>query len=307
MTGSVLGEVTAPIGTWSVVQDGGAAGTPWGRITWNTEPQGSVPAGTGITVQARTADTEAGLAGATFTPVGNGTPFVGAGRYIEVRATLTASPAGASPVLSDLRIEALDRNGVFSCTATAVRIAVVSLGVANPADVPCVDDDELLATVNQNAGLVTVRAQVVEARTNLTPDNISSVLPAAGDSGAASARINSTRITVGLLVTIELGLIQSSAAATCTPGPGGLTPTFTSSSSIASLRVNGVSISVGSAPLTIPLVVGSLRLNSTVTTGTSVTRHAVILDTIATDVVLAEAKANVESAPGSPGGHPCQA
>jgi streptogramin lyase len=307
MTGSVLGEVTAPVGTWSVVQDGGVAGTPWGKVTWNTEAQGSVPAGTSITVEARTADTEAALASAAFTAVGNGAPFVGAGRYIEVRATLTASPNGASPVLSDLRIQALERKGVFSCTATALNIAGIKAGAANPADVPCADDHKVVASVNLTSGLVNVRAQAIGGHTDLTPDNAANVLPAAGDSGSASARIDSTRITVGLLTTIELGLIQSSATARCTAGPGGLRPTFTSSSSIASLRINGVPVAVGSAPLTIPiLLVGSLRLNGTTVTGTSVTRHAFILDTAAVDVVLAESKANIESAPGAPGGTPCQ-
>jgi hypothetical protein len=101
-------------------------------------------------------------------------------------------------------------------------------------------------------------------------------------------------------------VVTSTATATCTAGPGGLTPVFTGSSHIASLKINGVPTTVGSAPLTIPLVVGSLRLNSTVTTATSVTQQAVVLDTAVTDVVIGEAKANVESSPGSPGGNPCR-
>ncbi len=109
MTGSVLGDITAPQGIWSVVQDGGTAGTPWGKVTWNTEPEGSVPPGTGITVEARTAESEAGLAAQTFQTVPNGSTFSLTGRYIEVRATLTASPAGDSPVLSDVRVQVANR------------------------------------------------------------------------------------------------------------------------------------------------------------------------------------------------------
>lgn len=105
MTGAVLGEITAPQGTWSVVQDGGTAGTNWGKVTWNTEAEGSVPPGTSITVEARVSDTEAGLAGESFVPVGSGAQFSLNGRYIEVRATLKAAGDGTSPVLSDLRIE----------------------------------------------------------------------------------------------------------------------------------------------------------------------------------------------------------
>lgn len=105
MTGSVLGEITAPQGTWSVVQDGGAAGTNWGTVTWNTEAQGSEPAGTSIAFEARTADVEADLAAQAWTAVGNGVAFSLTGRYIEVRGTLKANPSGESPVLSDVRIE----------------------------------------------------------------------------------------------------------------------------------------------------------------------------------------------------------
>jgi hypothetical protein len=304
MTGSVLGEVTAPVGTWSVVQDGGAAGQTWGRITWNTEAQGSVPPGTSITVEARASDTEAGLAGESFVPVGNGSLFSLTGRYIEARATLRASPSGTSPVLSDLRIRTAERTGVFSCQATALNLAGIVVARANPPDVPCVDDHANVADVNLNAGILTVRANVLDARTDQTPDSLPGSPPTALDNATSTARINSTRITA-TLVTVELGLISSTATARCVAGPGGLHPEFTGSSTVASLRINGVTIAVGSAPLTIPLVIGSLRLNSTTTTATSVTQRAVVLDTLLTDVVLGEAKANVEGTPASPGGNPC--
>ncbi|WP_433272852.1 hypothetical protein ACQPZF_17500 [Actinosynnema sp. CS-041913] len=304
MTGSVLGEITAPVGTWSVVQDGGVAGQTWGTVTWNTEAQGSVPPGTSITVEARTADTEAGLTG-PFTPVSNGVEFARTGRYIEVRATLTASPSGASPVLSDLRIKTSERTGVFSCQATALNLAGIIAARANPPDVPCADDYENVANVNLSAGILAVRAEALTARTDQTPDDLLANPPAAGDSAVSSARVERTRIS-SLLVTIEVGVIRSDASATCAPGPGGLTPQFAGSSQIASLRINGVSVAVGSAPLTIPLVIGSLRLNSTTTTATSVTQQALVLDTLLTDVVLGEAKANVEALPGEVGGTPCR-
>jgi streptogramin lyase len=309
MTGSVLGEITAPQGTWSVVQDGGVAGQTWGKITWNTETQGSVPPGTSITVEARTSDTEAGLTSQPFAAVGNGTQFSLTGRYIEARTVLKASPSGASPVLSDLRIQTSDRTGVFSCQATVLKLAGLIATQANPADVPCVDDHENLANVQLSAGIVTVRLNALDARTDQTPDNLTASPPAAGDNSTAEARVESSRITAGALlplVTIELGVIRSTATATCVTGPGGLAPALTGSSSIASLKINGITIVVGSAPLTIPLVVGSLRLNSTVTTPTSVLQQAVVLDTPLTDVVIGEAKANVEAITGNPGGTPCR-
>ncbi|HVK26650.1 MAG TPA: hypothetical protein VM677_35320 [Actinokineospora sp.] len=304
MTGSVLGEITAPVGTWSVVQDGGVAGQTWGKITWNTEAQGSVPAGTSITVEARASDTEAGLAGETFVPVANATTFALAGRYIEARATLRANAAGDSPVLSDLRIQTSQRTGVFSCRARALNVAGIILAEANPPDVPCADDSKTVANVNLNAGILNIRANAVHGSTNLTPDNQLQP-PMAGDTAAAHAQVDSTKIG-SLLVSIELGVITSDAAVTCVAGPGGLQPQFSGSSHIASLKINGVSITVGSAPLTIPLLIGSLKLNSTVVSGNTVTQQAVVLDTILADVVIAESKANFEGKPESPGGNPCQ-
>ncbi|WP_436494230.1 hypothetical protein [Actinokineospora sp. HUAS TT18] len=304
MTGSVLGEITAPVGTWSVVQDGGVAGQTWGKVTWNTEPQGSVPPGTSITVEARTSDTEAGLAGETFVPVSNATTFALTGRYIEVRATLRANGAGDSPVLSDLRIQTSQRTGVFSCRARALNVAGIILGEANPPDVPCVDDSETVANVNLNAGILNVRANAVHGSTNLTPDNQQQP-PMVNDNATAHAQVDSTRIG-SLLVSIELGVITADASVTCVNGPNGLQPQLSGSSHIASLKINGVSVTVGSAPLTIPLVIGSLKLNSTVVSGNTVTQQAVVLDTLLTDVVIAEAKANFEGKPGTPNGNPCQ-
>jgi len=96
---------TSPQGFWTVIQDSETPGFQWGRITWNTEAEGSEPPGTEIVVEARTADTEAGLGGEIFQLVSNGALFSLPGRFIEVRATLKASPEGVSPVLSDLRIQ----------------------------------------------------------------------------------------------------------------------------------------------------------------------------------------------------------
>jgi hypothetical protein len=292
MTGSVLGEITAPIGTWTVVQDGGVAGRPWGKVTWNTEAQGSVPAGTSITVEARAADTEAGLPGEAYQEVTNGAAFSMTGRYIEVRATLKASPNGTSPILSDLRIESLVRQGGFSCQATALNLAGIIVARANPPDVPCADDQETTAQVNLGSGILNVRASLLEASTSLTPDDLILNPPQDGDNATAFARVDWTRITA-TLVTIEIGVVSANAKVTCVGG----SPVFESSSLITNLRINGVNINVGSGPLTIPLVIGSLRLNSTTQTATSITRQAVVLDTLLTDVVIAEAKVNIEQSP----------
>jgi sugar lactone lactonase YvrE len=91
-------------GTWTVVRDAGVEGQLWPGISWNTEAQGSEPEGTLIRIEARAADTRAGLGGVSFQDVTNGGLLGLIGRFIEVRVTLRAS-GGVSPVLSDICIE----------------------------------------------------------------------------------------------------------------------------------------------------------------------------------------------------------
>ena len=108
MTGMVAVGTTSRQGIWTVVEDGGEAGAAWETITWNAEPEGSVPAGASLLVQARAADTQAGLAGAAFVPVVNAAALSLTGQFLEVQVTLKAGDGGASPVLSDLTIELAD-------------------------------------------------------------------------------------------------------------------------------------------------------------------------------------------------------
>jgi hypothetical protein len=95
--------VTNPTGTWTVVFDGGAAGTAWGTINWTD----AVPAGSAVQVQARTADTEAGLPVAAYQPVSKGVQFAASGRYIQIQTRLNANTDNDSPILFDLTVNSL--------------------------------------------------------------------------------------------------------------------------------------------------------------------------------------------------------
>ncbi|MEV0130134.1 hypothetical protein AB0H83_16955 [Dactylosporangium sp. NPDC050688] len=154
---------------------------------------------------------------------------------------------------------------------------------------------------------IKVESKTLDATTALTPDNLNTT-PAAGDNGTATARVEQVKITVGGIapVTIELGVVQATAKATCATGPGGLAPVLTGASGISYLKINGISVTVGSAPLTVPLVVGALKLNATTTTPTSVTQQAVVLDTLLTDVVISEAHADIHGSTANPTGNPCR-
>ena len=99
-SGFATANITAQTGTWTVVQDGGAAGAPWGTVSWNA----TVPTGASVAVKVRTADTVAGLQAQSFTDVGNGASFNSTGKYLEAQVRLTANAQGQSPVVQDVTI-----------------------------------------------------------------------------------------------------------------------------------------------------------------------------------------------------------
>ena len=99
-TGLVSRNVTTPTGTWTVIFDGGAAGTAWDKISWTS----LVPTGTGVIVSARSANTQAGLPALSYLPTGNGAALPLTGRFIQIQTRLNGNNADVSPVLFDLTV-----------------------------------------------------------------------------------------------------------------------------------------------------------------------------------------------------------
>jgi len=170
MTGQQLFSGTAPQGSWTVVQDGGAPGTEWGKVTWNTEPEGIVPGDSSITVEARAADSEAALGSQVYAPVSSNTTFTQTGQFIQVRVTMKPSTDDESPVLSDITIETANEPPVFDhpptpeCGSTIDANSGDTVGFTVQASDPNADQS------------VTLSASGVPAGASLTP-----ALPAAGN------------------------------------------------------------------------------------------------------------------------------
>lgn len=102
-TGYSLRGITQNTGSWTVIYDGGIAGTNWGKASWTSEE----PAGTMVVVKVRSADEKDALSSQPWLNVENNTYFGPVtGRYIELRARLTTT-SEVSPVLYDLTIEPL--------------------------------------------------------------------------------------------------------------------------------------------------------------------------------------------------------
>jgi Dockerin type I domain len=127
---------TSPTGTWTVVFDGGAAATPWGKINWNDV----VPAGSSVQVQARAADVEANLGSQTYQTVSKGATFNAAGRFIQVLTRLNASLTNDSPIVQDLtitsKITACDVNGDGAIDSADILLVRAGIGQTPTANDP---------------------------------------------------------------------------------------------------------------------------------------------------------------------------
>jgi hypothetical protein len=221
-----------------------------------------------------------------------------------------SSPSGA-PIVHGTGFATIhddDRNGGFACTATAFNKNGSTVAVANPANVPCVDDSKTVADASFTVGLIDIKIGGLTATTDQTPDDLS-LPPADRDAAVSTAKVEYIAISKpGLKV--ELGLTQSQASVTCielaTRTGLVLMPEYAGRSNIASLTINGWTVHPGSAPQTIPLAIGTLRLNSKQISSGQVVQQAVALDTVYGSMVIAEAKADVHGTPFHPNGNPCQ-
>jgi sugar lactone lactonase YvrE len=233
MTGFIARNITAPQGTWTVQEDSGGAGTIWTRISWNGEPQGAVPAGTLIKVEARAAETAAGLGAEAYVEVTSGADLAGAliGRHIEVRATLRNNTPQVvqTPVLSDLTIEGRSPNTppVAQCADRSVCTSDgLCTGVADVNNGSFDPDGDLLTLVYNPAspyplGVTTVALSVSDGKETA--------------SCSASATVNDCQppaISCPPVQTVECSNGGGSAtiAATATDNCGAATATCTPSS-----------------------------------------------------------------------------
>jgi hypothetical protein len=104
-TGLAALTVTTPTGFWTVVKDGGSAGTDWTSVSWTD----SVPAGATLEVRVRAADNAGDLQFQTFQLVSNGGDPNLMGQYIEIQVKFVANSNGDSPILYDLTVTSADQ------------------------------------------------------------------------------------------------------------------------------------------------------------------------------------------------------
>jgi len=148
-------QLSNPNGTFVGILDAGAPGAPWDRVSWNNEPEGAEPAGTSISLEARAADNIVDLPLNPYMPLTNGTPGLGkVGQYLQVKATLTPTDQGVSPVLADIVASTLedapscDQDGDEDVDRNDIRIITLARNTQVPPGDPRDIDQSGIVDVN---------------------------------------------------------------------------------------------------------------------------------------------------------------
>ena len=100
MTGIIARSITTKTGTWTVIDDSGAPGTPWETVSWH----GETPPGTSVTVRVRSS--EDGKSWSAWEAAENDVPLTATpdGRLLQIEVTLKNLYGDVSPVLYDLTV-----------------------------------------------------------------------------------------------------------------------------------------------------------------------------------------------------------
>jgi len=207
--------------------------------------------------------------------------------------SVTATDNDGASTTKKVTYKVVAVNGVCKGQVLGLPLGI-NLGVANAPTNPCATQTSSLLDVNEVIGGVnllpilnnTVTATAVQAHA------IKGVGSAAADETVASAGVRIPSLALTIAVT-GVHTDASSKLTSCS-APAQLS----GSSTIASLKINGLNITVGDQPLTIPLVVGNLYLNQKVVSGNTITRRALFLDLPGTalDVVIGESTAGATCA-----------
>ena len=200
----------------------------------------------------------------------------------------TATPAGAA---AGPPAPAAD---LFTCWVSPLTVAARSApAVTHPQR--CVEDRVGGAQGTHTAGNVSVQA--VDATGRTAPRAAGARSTTRG--GLAEASATSARIVVGRTL-IELGAISSRATIRCTYDTRGAHLSYSGTSSVASLRINGHVVPLRDVMTTIRVPGGRLRLNHSEVGPTGLVQHAVMLDTASAHVVIGEAAVAFAATAGNP-------
>jgi hypothetical protein len=178
--------------------------------------------------------------------------------------------------------------GGFSCRASVLRIATlvtVEPVVANAPGTPCASQTSTLA----NFTVVGVGAKLLSAQTTQTPQPFEG--QAANGQGSA-ATASATKLSV-VAAGLAVNALQSNASATCQGG----VPVLAGSSSVAGVKIAGITVNVtGSLTLNL-LGAVVVRFNEQTVSGGVITQRALHVTAPGLDVVAGEAIADVEGTP----------
>ena len=192
-----------------------------------------------------------------------------------------------------------DRNGLFSCRATGLRIGDSEGGVANGPRIPCRDATSTPTPLALGLLSVTLTGK---AASDQTPDALDGTAPQAGDRGTAHAEATE--------IVIRSGLDGRPRRRPRVRRGGDVHGVRTAGPDVEleghAAEPRGPAVLTATAQATIPLVLATLRLNQRIVANGEVTQRALVLDNaLGPDIVLGEARAGFAGTAVHPSGHPC--
>jgi hypothetical protein len=203
-----------------------------------------------------------------------------------------AAPGGATAVAA--------KADLFSCWTRPLTVVEKGTPTTNPDKQMCQNDQVGASASAGSAGSVKVSAKQVAGSTSRTVTALRTESTASTtDSAVAQASAGSARLTVGSTV-VDLGAMTSKTTITCTYSAKTAKYSFSSTSSVKSLKINGKPVTVQSGPMDIKLNGGTLRLNHTDKTAIGITQHAALLVTKKAEVVIGESAVSLSKAPKNP-------
>jgi hypothetical protein len=192
---------------------------------------------------------------------------------------------------------------LFTCWTAPLRVVATGDPVSNPDRQVCQDDQVAASAAADSKGAVKVKATGVKGSTIRKAGAAAALRTEATsttESAVAQSSADAATLTVGSTV-IDLGAMTSQTTISCTYGPAGARFSFSSRSSVSSLKINGKPVTMKNGPMEVKLAGGgSLMLNHSKTSALGVTHHAVMLHAAGADVVIGESATAISSAAGNP-------
>lgn len=150
-TGIAARNQTSHTGFWTIILDAGVDNAKWYKVCW----QAQVPGGAAVGAESRVANSQGDLNNQNLEARSNCTPLLQEGRYLELRAKLTANPTDQSPALLQIAAQTrpcdVDNDNDVDNSDIALITAALNTNASSFADPRDADGNGRINSLDQRA------------------------------------------------------------------------------------------------------------------------------------------------------------